>query len=198
MGAGMLARCLGLQLSRWGANGLTGYGQPSAARPWDAPDWPRWLWLRGSVATPFSPPPPSPLRWKAVLDAAVDQSRARITNDGRGPAIGRGSVGSRRATAPLRQQADPGDSDSSMPPPPLSPAVPGGGVDAAALHALMQQMAVGVSSLNARLGAIENRMDSRATPTGQQEQGSGVGGCCAVSASGSDAGKPPARAPSEV
>ena len=85
-----------------------------------------------------------------------------------------------------------------MPPPPLSPAVPGGGVDAAALHALMQQMAVGVSSLNARLGAIENRMDSRATPTGQQEQGSGVGGCCAVSASGSDAGQLPARAPSEV
>ena len=42
------------------------------------------------------------------------------------------------------------------------------------------------------------RMDGRATPRGQQEQGSGVGGCCAVSASGSDASQPPARAPPEV
>jgi outer membrane murein-binding lipoprotein Lpp len=154
-----------------------------------------------------------------VLDAAVEQSRARISNpDGRGPAIGRGPVGERRATAPPSLQVDPGDSDSSLPPPPLSAAAPcrecsaagdaviatataesgavlSGGVDAAALHALMQQMSVGVSSLNARLGAIENRMDGR----GQQEQGSGAGGCCEVSASGSDAGQlPPARAPPEV
>lgn len=161
----------------------------------------------------------SPLRWKAVLDAAVEQSRARISNNpgGRGPAIGRGPVGERRATAPPSQQADPGENDSSLPPPPLFTATPcrecsaagdaatatamvesgaavGGGVDAAALHVLMQQMSVGVSSLNARLGAIESRIDGRA----QQEQGSDGGGCCEVSASGSDAGQPPARAPPEV
>ena len=158
-------------------------------------------------------PPQSPPRWKAVLDAAVEQSRARISNNpgGRGPAIGRGPIGERRATAPPRQQADPGDSDSSPPPPLLSAAAPckqrsaaaaavtvtaesgvvaGGGVDAAALHALMQQMAVGVSSLNTRLGAMEGRMDGR----GQQYSG----GCCEASASGSNTGQPPARAPPEV
>ena len=147
-----------------------------------------------------------------MLDAAVEQSRARISNTpgGRGPAIGRGPVGERRPT----QQADPADGDLLLPPPPGDAAmatataesgvdgVVSGGVDAAELRALMQQMSVGVSSLNARLGVIESRMDGR----GQQlEQGSGGGGCCQVSASGSasvsasDAADqpPPARAPHE-
>ena len=105
------------------------------------------------------------------MDAAVESSRARIANSpgGRGPAIGRGAIG----RGPVR--AHPGDGDAqccfsaggaAAVTAESGVVAPAGGVDAAALHALMQQMSAGVTSLNTRLGDIEKRMD------GEGKQGS--------------------------
>ena len=88
---------------------------------------------------------------------------------GRGPAIGRGAIG----RGPVR--AHPGDGDAqccfsaggaAAVTAESGVVAPAGGVDAAALHALMQQMSAGVTSLNTRLGDIEKRMD------GEGKQGS--------------------------